>query len=154
MGTSPRGVVTGRLTAALAAVTLLVLAMTAGCPPKTNDRSIRWVTPDEAQRLMVDRTGPLGLGGVPNGVYLDPRTTAKFEAGHIPGAVNIPFPDLDRMFPTLRDRTLIVVYGTDFADDQFIGGVSKRLIELGHSNVRTIRGGLRAWEQAGGEIVK
>lgn len=103
---------------------------------------------------MNDRTGPLGLGGAPNGMFLDPRNPGRFAQGHIPGAVNIPFPQIEPMFPTLRDRTVIVVYATDFADDDFAVAASKRLLELGARNVLTIRGGLRSWQQAGFEVEK
>jgi len=131
-----------------------LLAITSACAPRTDDRSIRWVTPEEAQRAMSDRTGVLGLGGAPNGVYLDPRNEAKFQLGHIPDAVHIPLPRIEAMFPTLRDRTVIVVYATDFSDDDFAVAASKRLMELGARNVLTIRGGLRSWEQAGNPVTR
>jgi rhodanese-related sulfurtransferase len=140
-------------TLSLAPLAALLLILGA-CAPRTTDRSVRWVTPEEAQRAMNDRTGVLGLGGAPNGIYLDPRNDTKFQLGHIPGAVHIPFPQIEPMFPTLRDRTVIVVYATDFSDDDFAVAASKRLLELGARNVLTIRGGLRAWEQAGNEVAR
>ena len=42
----------------------------------------------------------------------------------------------------------MIVYGNDY-NDPVADGMSKRLIELGHKDVRTLMGGLRAWKADG-----
>ncbi len=127
------------------------LAALSGCNVSTSDRDIVWIEPSQVRGVMDDRTGIFGMGGVPDGVYLDPRTEAAFLRGRIPGATNVPLPEIDATFPSLRSRTVIVVYDSDFSD-VMARAASKRLIELGHRNVRTIRGGLRAWERDGNPV--
>ena len=49
---------------------------------------VKRITPDEAKALLDASQGH---------VYLDVRTVAEFDAGHVPGAKNVPLLDLDPM---------------------------------------------------------
>jgi len=121
-----------------------------GCQNKTSDRDLTWVEPEDASRALLRRSG-FGLRSSAEPMWLDPRTPEAFAAGHIPGAVNIPFRELESVYPTIRDRGTIIVYGASF-EDTLAAAASKRLIELRHSNVLTLRGGLQAWERAGNPV--
>jgi len=46
---------------------------------------------------------------VGNGTIVDVRGAAEYRSGHIPGALNIPLPELQASLPALpRDRRLLV----------------------------------------------
>ncbi len=128
-----------------------VLCCGTGCKPRIDDTKIVWVDPAQAQAAMTQRQGAFGMGPTPDGVFLDPRTPARFAEGHIPGALNIPLSELNDRFTTLRDYTVIVVYDTDYADE-LSKATTKALMAKGFKNVRTLRGGLRAWERDGNKV--
>ncbi len=134
-----------------AAAVLLVLALAGpegGCAPAISDRDLTMVDPTETRRLLEERKALLGLGGVVRGACVDPREEAAFVKGHIPGAVHLPFERVSTDYKTLKPYDVLIVYGDDYNDQRAIG-MSKRLMELGFKEVRTLRGGLRAWTEAG-----
>lgn len=83
---------------------------------------------------------------------IDVRSPAEFEAGHIPGAVNVPLdrlPDqLDDLCPLLRDCDIVLVCRSGQragrAQELFTGA------GLGHSQV--LAGGIADWERSGGPV--
>ena len=78
-------------------------------------------------------------------VWLDPRTEEEYAKAHIPNAISMPFPEIELDYKSrLLNAGTIIVYDTDWND--VIGvSASKRLMELGHSDVYTLKGGLEAW---------
>ncbi|MCA9296758.1 MAG: hypothetical protein KC983_09570, partial [Phycisphaerales bacterium] len=70
---------------------------------------------------------------------------------HIPGAINLPFQNVSEDHSKLNAYANLVVYG-DVYNDVKAQAMAKRLIELGHANVYTLRGGLKAWKDAGFEV--
>ncbi len=88
------------------------------------------------------------LRGATTGVWLDPRTDDEYRKEHIPGAVHLPMQRVREDHSILRQYDVIVVYGNDFNSPRATA-VSKTLMELGHRDVRTLRGGLKAWKEAG-----
>ncbi|MCH8006494.1 MAG: hypothetical protein IH888_09720 [Planctomycetes bacterium] len=140
------GVMWGVAVAALAGP---VLWVPSGCSSRrTSNRDLVLVNPDEASAILSGQKGLLGLGGPGAAAWVDPRSEADFLQGHIPGAINLPFQDVTAGHHRLASYNTLVVYGDDFADTK-AQGMSKRLLELGHKDVRTLRGGLRAWIAAG-----
>jgi 3-mercaptopyruvate sulfurtransferase SseA len=136
--------------------TLLFLVMTLnalaalGCQGTTSDKDVVFIDVTEAQKLVRGSKGVLGMGQA-SGVYVDPRGASEYAKGHIPGALNIPFVDINQTHKQLNDYDVIVVYGNDYGDD--IGKImAKRLVVLKHDDVKVLHGGLRAWEQAGNPI--
>lgn len=126
------------------------LACTLGCQGTTSDKDVRFVDVAGAEKLVRGSRGVLGMGQS-NGVYVDPRGLSEFNTGHIPGAVNLPFVDVQQEHKKLNDYAVIIVYGTDYGDE--IGKImAKRLIALKHGDVLVLDGGLRAWEQAGNPV--
>ena len=97
---------------------------------------------------------------------VDYRSKADFDAGHIPGAINIPAtvqntksnnsPFCEEILNRFPDKTKpIFLYGNKSSIDlQRIvpGRVSK--IGFGRSNTYVLQGGFEAWEEAGFEVVK
>ncbi len=105
----------------------------------------------EALKLSEEHKTLLGLGPRTTAAWVDPRSPAEYDAGHIPGALCMPFQTVTSEHGRLRDYSLVIVYGRDYNDEK-ANGMSKRLMELGHKDVRTLRGGLRAWVADGREL--
>lgn len=79
---------------------------------------------------------------------LDVRTAREFAAGHVPGAVNLPFNRVAAGISELRiepDRAVVVYCG--HGPRAWIAG--RRLRQLGFTNVLYLKGHMRAWRNAG-----
>ena len=132
-----------------------MLALAAGgCQgEKTSDRDLTFVGPTEGMNLAQGKKKLLGLGGETAGAWIDPRHEREYIAGHIPGAMHVPFKRLDELYTTIEGYDVVIVYGGDY-NDALAQAMSKALIQKGHNDVRTLKGGLRAWKDAGCEVVK
>ena len=103
-------------------------------------------------QILEQKTGAFGSMGDTVNVWLDPRTLKEYEEGHVPGAISLPFPEIERSYESrLRSAASIVVYDTNW-NDVIAVSASKRLMELGHSNVYTLKGGIEAWIADGQSI--
>ncbi len=120
----------------------------AGCKKETSDRDLVLIDATDAEQLLA---GEKRLFGSRTAVLVDPRGQKAFEEGHIPGAVNLPFQLVSVEQHRLRGYDTVIVYGKDYRDER-ADGMSKRLLELGFSDVRTLRGGIRVWVAAGNEL--
>ena len=134
----------------LAAMTA-ALAGLAGCDIKTSDRDLVMLDPPAA-------VGKLNEGGTlferaRRGCWVDPRTAAEYEQGHVTGAINLPLVRMpEEAGARLAGHDLFIVYGNAFQDPIAKAG-AKRLIELGFKDVYVMEGGLRAWEKDGYKVV-
>jgi rhodanese-related sulfurtransferase len=84
---------------------------------------------------------------------LDVRETKEMASGKIAGSVNIPIRDLPKMIAKLPENktTPILTY----CKVGYRGGMSVTVLRMwGYTNVRTIKGGLDAWEKAGLPVVE
>ncbi len=145
---------TGRAVSFLSIMVILpatLLAATAGCSKSISDRDLDLVDPGDALELIEGRKKLLGLAGTETGAWVDPRGARAYREGHIPGAVHLPFQELTAQQQRLRGYDVLIVYGTSVKDD-LADGMSKKLLALGFKDVRTLRGGLRAWTRAGFEL--
>jgi 3-mercaptopyruvate sulfurtransferase SseA len=140
-------------TGTIRACLIALVALIAGCgTPTTSQRSMVFVDPPQAQDVMNSRRGILGLGGERSATWLDPRSPDAFARGHIAGAINLPFGRVTTDHETvLAGYDLIIVYGDDY-NDPIAEAMSKRLLNLGYKDVRTLRGGLRQWTNEGFEL--
>ena len=131
----------------LALITALVTGLTflGGCSNKTSDKDLQFVTSTAAIELLAQSTGAFGSQGNRVNVWLDPRTEEEYAKAHIPNAISMPFPQIEQDYKSrLLNAATIIVYDTNWND--VIGvSASKRLMELGHSNVYTLKGGLESW---------
>lgn len=132
-------------------IATLAFALVLGLPipgcgrGSTSDSNLTLVSTAEAEKLLQGKRNLLGMGGERNGRWVDPRPEADYRAGHIPGAINLPYERVTLEHRKLREYDLLIVYGSDYNDTR-AKAMSKRLIELGHKNVHTLLGGLRAWQ--------
>jgi len=88
----------------------------------------------------------IGAGRAP--AILDVRTPAEYAAGHVRGAVNVPFNEVGRRareLSALRERPLIVYCG--HGPRAWIAGAVLR--RHGFSPIRFLSGHMAAWRRAG-----
>ena len=127
---------------------LLGLSLTLlGCNSGISDRNLVFMMPDEAS-VIIEEGERAFLGEQKVVVLVDPRPTWSYRKGHIPQAINIPFGQLKHQMWQLDDVSVIIVAGETYNDAVALA-MSKTLIEHGFKDVRTLRGGLTGWEDAG-----
>ena len=81
-------------------------------------------------------------------LILDVRSRREYAAGHIPGAVHIPYDELPgRLDEIDGDKTAeVVVYCQTGPRAVFAEDV---LVRAGYTNVRNLEGDMRSWRRAG-----
>jgi 3-mercaptopyruvate sulfurtransferase SseA len=126
-------------------------SMNACMDRKISDRNLVLIDSTEAMDVVEGRKRLLGLAGASQGTWVDPRSERAYREGHIPGAISLPFKNVTTDRRQLEGYDVLVVYGDDYKDP-IAEAMSKRLMELGFKDVRTLRGGLRAWTDAGNEL--
>ena len=78
-------------------------------------------------------------------VFLDVRTADEYEAGHIPGAMNISVQTLaDHLVKVPKDKRLYVYCRSGNRSTV----ASKLLADAGFNNVENFKGSMRAWTAA------
>ena len=76
-------------------------------------------------------------------MLVDVREPELFAAGHIPGAINLPWPGVKETAAAQlpRDHAIVMIcHGGPMGDD-----VAGRLVAAGFTDVRNLEGGMRAW---------
>jgi len=117
----------------------------------------------------VDVTGIVGeyLAGIPDGymnvgkidafkeaiaagaVLIDVRETSEYEAGHIPGAVNVPLRTLTQNLDKIPSDMPVFVY---CASGHRAGMALSSLRSLGYDNAKAFSPGWKGWSGAGEEV--
>lgn len=92
-------------------------------------------------------------------LWLDARPREQFAAGRIPGALPLSEQEFDQqlfeLLETLQTNTLPVVIYCDGARCEASRKVKERLLDtLPLENVRILKGGWKAWTEAGGAVEK
>jgi len=73
-----------------------------------------------------------------------------FEAGHLPGAINLPLEGLaERAARELPEKSAEIVVYCASATCQNSHVAQRKLLGIGYQNVRLYRGGKAAWKDAG-----
>ena len=120
--------------------------MAVGCAStnRTSDTDLTVLGVDEYLELLAqhgDRT-----------VIIDTRPPSLYAKGHLPGAINIPLPQIKAGDPRLIEAERYVVYGKGW-DDVVSPAAAKKMLVLGYSNVYDFRAGFEVWKLQGREIV-
>jgi phage shock protein E len=85
-----------------------------------------------------------------NIILLDVRTPAEYESGHIPGASLYPLQELEGTIPNFDESINGIVYcGTGKRSEN----ASRILSEYGLKRVYNLIGGLKAWKEAGFQVI-
>ena len=103
---------------------------------------IKRVTPEQAKELLDSNGGY---------IYLDVRTVPEFEAGHVPGAKNVPVVEPDVFGRMQLNPQFVQIVGSNFGKNaKYITGCQKGgrslkaaelLLAAGFTNVIDMRGG-------------
>jgi rhodanese-related sulfurtransferase len=84
---------------------------------------------------------------------LDVREPAELASGKIAGSTHIPIRDLPKMIAKLPENKAAPI--VTYCKVGFRGGMATTFLRMwGYTNVRTIKGGLDAWEKAGLAVVE
>lgn len=79
-------------------------------------------------------------------LVLDVREPAEYDAGHVPGAVNLPQADLaTRLAELPRDKPLLLICQAGYRSLR----AAQFLAQAGFADVASVRGGTAAWQAAG-----
>jgi hydroxyacylglutathione hydrolase len=88
----------------------------------------------------------IGRGDAP--AVLDVRSPAEFAAGHVPGAVNVPFTSVLARSDSVRvPKSVPVVVYCGHGPRAWLAGTALR--RRGYERVTVLRGHMAAWRQAG-----
>ena len=132
---SASGRAPGSLVQALAALVLLAVGAGGCASASTPDR----VTPEALLAL-------IGAGTAP--VIVDVRTRREYEAGHVPGALHVPFYTLlvrQDDIPGPRERVVVV-----YCEHGPRAGVARFALRLsGFTDVRYLDGHMSGWKERG-----
>lgn len=129
-----------------AAILVIGALFFSGCnQSRTSDRSLQTISAIDADSLR--NAPPPRVGSARRTVFVDPRPVYEFRQSHIPGAIHMPYETLREAHFQLDGYDTIIVYGTGFSSTIAVAA-SKTLLELGHTDVRTLQGGLNAWIDA------
>jgi len=83
-------------------------------------------------------------------VVVDVLDGTSFAKQHVKGAINIPYKEVSRLAPTLlpeKDAEIVVYCGSYKCTASTAAG--KALKELGYTNVRDYKGGIKEWTEKG-----
>ncbi len=122
-----------------------------GCNSGISDKNLRYIVPSEAAILVREGNSALLRNGTV--MIVDSRQTWDFKDAHIEGSINIPFGWLGLLSGRLNNNNVgtIIVSGETYNDYVSIA-MSKQLMSMGFTDVRTMRGGLVGWGDAGEPI--
>lgn len=118
-----------------------------GCNKSISDKDIQPISLAEVRALtQTDRQASVLL--------IDPRSSAAYARGHIPGARNLRLESVDDREgtdPALERYSALVVYGEDPGTGTG-RAMAKRLMSVGYKDVRLFLGGLSEWTRAGLDV--
>ena len=81
-------------------------------------------------------------------LLLDVQEVAETAKGKIPGSVNVPIRELPKAIARLPENKAAPIL--TYCKVGYRGGMAVTVLRMwGYTNVRTIKGGLDAWEKAG-----
>jgi rhodanese-related sulfurtransferase len=120
-------------------VALAVVAFVSGAALLYGRSGDGYTDPAALAKLVAEKTEPY--------ILVDTRTPEEYEAGHIPGAVNIPFDVIGRNPPSKDKDALVIVYCRSGSRS----GMAKRTLDsLGYTRVEDF-GAVGRWK---GDLVR
>ncbi len=132
-------------------ILITITLLCSGCESGISDKNLRFIDANQAADLMREGESSL-LGAINATILVDPRPTWSFRKSHIKNATNIPFGRLYYQAWQLDEAGTIIVAGETY-NDPIAVAMSKELIKIGFTDVKTLRGGLTGWEDAGEMVI-
>ena len=88
-------------------------------------------------------------------VLIDARDERRFDAGHMPGAINLPAKRLDELAPRLLpgDKNKLIIFYCDGIECKLSHMAADDTEDLGFTNIRVYAGGFPEWFRQGNVIV-
>lgn len=86
-------------------------------------------------------------------ILLDVRSPGEFESSHIPGSVNIPLDELGSVATRLSEH-LVGPLALVCQSGARARSAANMLRQNGVAQARVLDGGIAAWEQSGGDVVR
>lgn len=143
-------------------VSILILAAVAGTAVNSlRSSGLPWRADwSPASRLLPNSAGNLYVSLdeakvrylTQSAIFIDARSPELYRAGHIDGALNLPFQDFDKLFPKVMQNvpleTPIITY-CDGNNCDLSEELAFSLLEQGYAKVQVLRNGWTRWKQAG-----
>ncbi len=83
---------------------------------------------------------------------IDVRDPHAFDAGHVPGALNVSVVDVEIMANRVLKETRPVVAYCACPDEHSALVVAAKLMRVGVKDIRVLTGGWNGWKAAGGKV--
>ena len=100
----------------------------------------------------IDLLTALRLQKTPGVIFVDARTKAEFDTGHIPGAINIPAEATEGIAPGLKESLLkadkVVTYCSDVECDEALEA-AEMLHDMLNRPILVFTGGMREYREKG-----
>jgi rhodanese-related sulfurtransferase len=111
--------------------------------------------PDTREPLEANYSVVKALHDANAAVFLDARSAEEYAAGHIPGAISMPFDDVFKkpdLAKNLDDKGKPIVTYCDGGDCELSKDLAFSLIDNGHKKVVFFKDGLPGWKSAGNPV--
>ncbi len=85
-------------------------------------------------------------------IFLDARMPVDFKAGHIKGAINLPYEEFEQFSPQVLPKLPVneeIIAYCDGSECEASLLLSRELRDLGYRNVKIFFGGWSEWQMAG-----
>ena len=85
-------------------------------------------------------------------LVVDVRDPHGFDAGHVPGALNVSIVDIEIMGNRMLRETRPIVAYCACPDDHSALVVASRLMRIGVKDIKVLTGGWNGWKASGGKV--
>ncbi len=130
-------------------VAVLVFFLTA-CGSGISDKNLSYIDREVAS-LLIEGNTDTSPEITATTVLVDSRQSWEFRKSHIPNSINIPFGRL-RVQAWRLDNVKTIIVSGETQNDSVSIAMSKALLSMGFTDVKTLRGGFNGWEKAGKPI--
>jgi rhodanese-related sulfurtransferase len=111
--------------------------------------------PDTREPMEANYSVIKALHDANGALFLDARSAEEYAAGHIPGAISMPFDDVFKkpdLAKNLDDKGKPIVTYCDGGDCELSKDLAFSLIDNGHKKVVFFKDGLPGWKSAGNPV--
>ena len=126
------------------AVVLLLCACGAAWAQTTKPADVKQVDVEKFDKMRQEK-------GV---VVLDVRTPQEFQAGHVPGAVNVDIANLEKFKKTVESLDKSKTYLVHCARGVRSARATKLMEPMGFANLYDYHGGFEEWKKSGKPVEK